>query len=34
MFHCLGIDSATELRDQLDRPIPVSHGAPILSLLA
>ncbi|MBX6313611.1 MAG: DUF1501 domain-containing protein [Isosphaeraceae bacterium] len=34
MFHCLGIDPATELRDQLDRPIPVSYGSPILPLLA
>jgi hypothetical protein len=34
MFHCLGIDPTTELRDQLDRPIPVSQGAPIRSLLA
>jgi hypothetical protein len=34
MFHCLGIDPATELRDQLDRPIPVSYGAPIAPLLA
>jgi hypothetical protein len=33
MFYCLGIDPATELRDQLDRPIPVSQGAPIRSLL-
>jgi Protein of unknown function (DUF1501) len=34
MLHGLGIDSATERRDQLDRPIPVSHAAPILPLLA
>jgi uncharacterized protein (DUF1501 family) len=34
MFHCLGIDPSTELRDQLDRPIPVSYGEPITSLLA
>ncbi len=34
MFHALGIDPATELRDQLDRPIPVSYGSPILSLFA
>lgn len=34
MFHCLGIDPATELRDQLDRPIPVSYGRPIEPLLA
>ncbi len=34
MFHCLGIDPATELRDQLDRPIPVSYGSPITPILA
>ncbi|CAN5899898.1 DUF1501 domain-containing protein [soil metagenome] len=34
MFHCLGIDPGTELRDQLNRPIPVSYGAPITPLLA
>ena len=34
MFHALGIDPTTELRDQLDRPIPVSYGAPIAGLFA
>ena len=34
MFHLLGIDPATELRDQLDRPIPVSYGTPIGPILA
>ena len=34
MFYCLGIDPATELRDQVDRPIPVSRGTPIMPLLA
>jgi hypothetical protein len=34
MFHALGIDPATELRDQLDRPIPVSYGAAIAPLFA
>ncbi|MEO6809597.1 MAG: hypothetical protein ABI353_10850, partial [Isosphaeraceae bacterium] len=34
MFHCLGIDPGTELRDSLNRPIPVSYGSPILPLLA
>ncbi|MEW4568548.1 DUF1501 domain-containing protein [Tautonia sp. JC769] len=34
MFHCLGIDPATELRDQLNRPIPVSYGSPIAPILA
>lgn len=34
MFHALGIDPSTELRDQLDRPIPVSYGSPIAGLFA
>jgi hypothetical protein len=34
MFHALGIDPSTELRDQLDRPIPVSYGSPIPGLFA
>jgi len=34
MFHALGIDPGTELRDQLDRPIPVSYGSPIAGLFA
>jgi len=34
MFHALGIDPATELRDQLNRPIPVSYGSAIASLFA
>lgn len=34
MFHSLGIDPSTELRDQLDRPIPVSYGSVIKPLLA
>ena len=34
MFHCLGIDPATELRDQLDRPVPVSYGSALTALLA
>lgn len=33
MFHCLGIDPTIELRDQLDRPVPVSYGKPITPLL-
>jgi hypothetical protein len=34
MFHALGIDPAAELRDQLDRPIPVSYGFPIDAIFA
>jgi hypothetical protein len=34
MFQCLGIDPGTELRDQLNRPIPVSYGSPITPILA
>jgi hypothetical protein len=34
MFHCLGIDPATELRNHLNQPVPISCGAPILPLLA
>ena len=34
MFYCLGIDPATELRNHVNQPIPVSRGMPILPLLA
>jgi len=34
MFHLLGIDPATEVRDALNRPLPVSAGAPMTGLLA
>jgi hypothetical protein len=34
MFQALGINPAAELRDQLDRPVPVSYGAPIADLFA
>ncbi len=34
MFHCLGIDPSYDLRDQLDRPIPISYGSVIRPLLA
>jgi hypothetical protein len=34
MFHCLGIDPATELRNHVNQPIPVSRGTPITALLA
>ncbi|MCI0638202.1 MAG: DUF1501 domain-containing protein [Gemmataceae bacterium] len=34
MFHCLGIDPATEVRDPLGRPLPISAGEPIREVLA
>ena len=34
MFYCMGIDPATELRNHLDQPVPVSYGSPIMPLLA
>jgi uncharacterized protein (DUF1501 family) len=34
MFYCLGIDPATELRNHVDQPVPVSRGTPILPLIA
>ncbi len=33
IYHCLGIDPAGEVRDQQDRPIHLSKGAPIAALL-
>ena len=29
LFHALGFDPNTHIRDQLDRPLPISHGQPI-----
>ena len=34
MFHLLGIDPTTEVRDALDRPLPLSAGRPITGILA
>jgi uncharacterized protein (DUF1501 family) len=34
MFHLLGIDPATEVRDSLNRPLPISAGTPMTGLLA
>jgi hypothetical protein len=34
MFHLLGIDPRTEVRDPLDRPLPLSPGTPITAILA
>jgi hypothetical protein len=32
VFHVLGLDPATEIRDQLGRPMPISAGAPLRPL--
>jgi uncharacterized protein (DUF1501 family) len=32
VFHALGLDPATEMRDQLGRPVPISAGSPIQAL--
>jgi uncharacterized protein (DUF1501 family) len=32
LFHALGLDPATEIRDQLGRPLPISAGSPIKAL--
>jgi hypothetical protein len=34
MFYLLGIDPATEVRDPLDRPLPIAAGKPLVGLLA
>ena len=34
MFHLLGIDPKTEVRDALNRPLPISAGSPINGILA
>ena len=34
MYYLLGIDSQTEVRDPLNRPLPISAGKPVLGLLA
>jgi hypothetical protein len=34
VFHALGLEPQTEIRDQLDRPMPISNGQPILSLFS
>ena len=34
MFHLLGIDPRTEVRDALNRPLPISAGSPIPGILA
>jgi uncharacterized protein (DUF1501 family) len=32
IFHALGLDPTTEIRDQLNRPMPISAGEPITAL--
>ena len=34
LFHCLGFDPRTEIRDQLQRPMPISNGEVLQPLLA
>jgi uncharacterized protein (DUF1501 family) len=34
MFELLGIDPATEIRDPLNRPLPIATGQPIRAILA
>ena len=34
MFHLLGIDPQTEIRDKLNRPLPIAAGSPMLDLIA
>ena len=34
MFHLLDIDPKTEVRDALNRPLPISAGSPIDGILA
>lgn len=33
VYHCLGVDPATIIRDQLNRPMPIADGQPISALL-
>ena len=33
IFHCLGINPETEIRDAFDRPIPISRGQVIKAIL-
>ena len=34
IFHALGLDPETEIRDKLNRPLPISRGKPIMDLFA
>jgi hypothetical protein len=33
LYHCLGLDPETELREALGRPVPISRGQPIREIL-
>lgn len=34
MYHLLGIDHTTEIRDNLNRPLPIANGRPVTEILA
>jgi uncharacterized protein (DUF1501 family) len=34
MYHLLGIPHDTEVRDALNRPIPISYGRPVMEIIA
>lgn len=34
MYHALGIDPATEIRDNLNRPLPIAKGRPVTRIFA
>jgi hypothetical protein len=34
IYHLLGIDSQSEVRDTLKRPLPISYGKPVLDVMA
>lgn len=33
VYHLLGIDSATEVHDNLDRPLPIANGRPVFDIM-
>ena len=33
IYHCLGVDPAIELRDNLNRPMPICLGRPIFPVI-
>ena len=33
VYHLLGIDPATEIHDNLDRPLPIANGRPVLDIM-
>jgi uncharacterized protein (DUF1501 family) len=34
VYHLLGIDPATEVHDNLDRPLPIANGRPVFDIMA